>query len=286
LILSKMQHIDRNKLYSDLGYRFDYVSKFMGFGAEDIKAIKASAPFVAPLVPTIVNAVYNKLFSFDITREIFVERNHGFEGHIPKDVNEVTLESEQVRFRMDGLTKYLVKLVTAEYNAEFVQYLDLVGKIHTGHHGSNKINVEYIHINALLGYVSDIVLGAIITAELDPKTKTATALAFNKLLWIQNDLFAKYYVRDGNEVKSPEVHHTVHSKYTMEEVKKHSTKEDCWTVIKGRVYDVTKFVNEHPGGDVILDGAGKDSTSMFEDVGHSSIAEETREQYYIGDIKN
>jgi cytochrome b involved in lipid metabolism len=41
--------------------------------------------------------------------------------------------------------------------------------------------------------------------------------------------------------------------YTLEEVKKHTTKkEKIWIVIKGLVYDVTTFVDDHPGGETIL----------------------------------
>ncbi|MCO5575666.1 hypothetical protein L7F22_029470 [Adiantum nelumboides] len=52
-----------------------------------------------------------------------------------------------------------------------------------------------------------------------------------------------------------------------------------------QVYDVSKFLDEHPGGDdVILSATGKDATDDFEDVGHSKTARDMLTQYYIGDI--
>ena len=47
-------------------------------------------------------------------------------------------------------------------------------------------------------------------------------------------------------------------KVSMTEVAKHKTDKDCWVVIKGNAYDVTKFLPDHPGGKkAILMYAGK-----------------------------
>ena len=46
-------------------------------------------------------------------------------------------------------------------------------------------------------------------------------------------------------------------KITMSEVKEHKKESDLWLVIKKKVYDVTKFYEQHPGGgEVLLDTAG------------------------------
>merc|ERR1711877_11397 len=51
---------------------------------------------------------------------------------------------------------------------------------------------------------------------------------------------------------------------TMAEVAKHTTKTDCWVVVSGQVLNVTKFLGEHPGGELaILTFAGKDATEEF-----------------------
>eukprot|EP00252_Welwitschia_mirabilis_P006480 TRINITY_DN1736_c1_g1_i1.p1 TRINITY_DN1736_c1_g1~~TRINITY_DN1736_c1_g1_i1.p1 ORF type:complete len:135 (+),score=29.26 TRINITY_DN1736_c1_g1_i1:332-736(+) len=73
--------------------------------------------------------------------------------------------------------------------------------------------------------------------------------------------------------------------YTLAEVSEHNHSKDCWLIIEGKVYDVTKFLEEHPGGDeVLLSATGKDATDDFEDVGHSNSARDMMAQYYVGDI--
>ncbi|KAG2060213.1 cytochrome b5 [Suillus hirtellus] len=73
---------------------------------------------------------------------------------------------------------------------------------------------------------------------------------------------------------------------TYEELKAHSTKDDLYVLIHGEVYDVTKFIDEHPGGDdVILAEAGKDATQAFEDVGHSDEARDLLPPLLVGSFE-
>ncbi|KAI8322183.1 putative cytochrome b5 [Martensiomyces pterosporus] len=74
--------------------------------------------------------------------------------------------------------------------------------------------------------------------------------------------------------------------YTAAEIRKHSTREDIWVVIHGKVYDITKFLDEHPGGEeVLLEHAGINATEAFEDIGHSEDARDLLKQYEIGDLE-
>ena len=53
--------------------------------------------------------------------------------------------------------------------------------------------------------------------------------------------------------------------FTAEEVRRHSTPDDCWLIAHGRVYDVTTFLQRHPAGDrSIMRHAGTDSTIDFD----------------------
>eukprot|EP00695_Tsukubamonas_globosa_P000113 TRINITY_DN1088_c0_g1_i1.p1 TRINITY_DN1088_c0_g1~~TRINITY_DN1088_c0_g1_i1.p1 ORF type:complete len:143 (-),score=30.84 TRINITY_DN1088_c0_g1_i1:29-457(-) len=73
--------------------------------------------------------------------------------------------------------------------------------------------------------------------------------------------------------------------FTAAEIAKHDTHEDCWIIVRKKVYDVTRFLDDHPGGgEVIVEQGGADSTNAFEGVGHSEQAKRDLEKYYIGDL--
>ncbi|XP_017466884.1 PREDICTED: cytochrome b5 [Rhagoletis zephyria] len=73
--------------------------------------------------------------------------------------------------------------------------------------------------------------------------------------------------------------------YSREEISKHNTNKNTWLIIHNNVYDVSAFLNEHPGGEeVLIEQAGKEATENFEDVGHSSDAREMMKKYKIGEL--
>lgn len=78
--------------------------------------------------------------------------------------------------------------------------------------------------------------------------------------------------------------------FTEEEVAQHNTKEDCWCIIgevgSKKVYNITNFLDDHPGGPEILeDEAGRDATEAFEDIGHSQDARDDLVNYFVGNLK-
>ena len=52
---------------------------------------------------------------------------------------------------------------------------------------------------------------------------------------------------------------------TPHELASHSSPDDCWTALRGKVYDLTPYLKFHPGGSPLLVAvAGKDATRVFD----------------------
>jgi len=72
--------------------------------------------------------------------------------------------------------------------------------MHVGLRRKNPLHVEYIHISATLCLIQSVLVEGILSHHGFPMSKRiAMVKAINKVIWIQNDLFAKWYVRDGEE---------------------------------------------------------------------------------------
>uniref|UniRef100_UPI00358F9C8C cytochrome b5-like n=1 Tax=Myxine glutinosa TaxID=7769 RepID=UPI00358F9C8C len=73
--------------------------------------------------------------------------------------------------------------------------------------------------------------------------------------------------------------------YRLSDVEKHRCCTSAWIVMHNKVYDVTTFLAEHPGGDeILLEQTGRDCTEIFESIGHSLDARLLAEKYVIGEL--
>jgi len=188
-----MKEINEEKLESDIQYRFGYVTEFIGITPEDIELIHVAKDLLAPVVPALVDAVYDKLNTYNCTWRHFIPRQHGYDGDIPEKLEDLKMDHPQIAFRKKHLTNYLVKLVSDPYDEKMVMYLDMVGKIHTKKAGNMDIYVPLVQMNALMGFVADAVNATIIGFDIDVDLKFKAIRAFGKLLWIQNDLITRHY---------------------------------------------------------------------------------------------
>ena len=87
--------------------------------------------------------------------------------------------------------------------------------------------------------------------------------------------------------RAPEKRHPALSGHcsTRTDVATHSGPADAWMIIGGKVIDVSKYLEDHPGGEeVLLDRVGQDATEDFEDVGHSQDARKQLATFEVGEL--
>lgn len=208
-----IQHVEESTLDTDLPSRVNYSKSFLKFTDDDGAAIQAAKEVLVPALPAVLDNIYTNLISYDITAKAFVPPQPEQENADNKQakLQDLSLNHPNILHRKDFLKTYFVKLVSNKDwadDSKFWEYLDKVGVMHTGEPGFKhrakrpELRVEVMHMSLLLGYVEDIVLKAVMGAEgLDIETKTKVLAAFNKLLWIQNDLFQKHYVAPISALK-------------------------------------------------------------------------------------
>merc|ERR1712187_1070608 len=136
------------------------------------------------------------------------------------------------------------------------------GEVAGGVHGNNRLGG-----NSLLDCV---VFGRVTAREASKFMLGDTAEVDNKRLQDLRKLPAKKAAapapgsKDPAPAAAPVAAKSGGGGMTMAEVAKHTTKDDCWVVVSGQVLNVTKFLGEHPGGELaILTFAGKDATEEF-----------------------
>lgn len=72
--------------------------------------------------------------------------------------------------------------------------------MHVGRGRKHPLHIEYVHIGACLAFIQDTLTEALLShPRIKMDRKVALVKALGKVIWIQNDLFAKWYVRDGDE---------------------------------------------------------------------------------------
>ncbi|KAF9738512.1 hypothetical protein PMIN06_001669 [Paraphaeosphaeria minitans] len=192
-----MMHFDRRELYTDLETRIRYLHSFLDFSSRDIEALVSGTKYIKALIPALVNIVYRKLLQYDITARAFETRSTSYEGPVDMNLSE---SSPQILHRKMFLRAYLTKLCSDPSKMEYWEYLDKVGMMHVGQGRAHPLHVEYVHIGVTLSFIQDVLTEAILShPRLKMDRKIGLVKALSKVIWIQNDLFAKWYVRDGDE---------------------------------------------------------------------------------------
>src|SRR6218665_4142064 len=112
-----------------------------------------------------------------------------------------------------------------------------------------------------------------------------TSVSNGSTAWLSQHHWQNAASKAATQNKAPEPPKEVEDlpEYSLAEVSEHANLSDCWIVMFDRVYDVTNFIDEHPGGQYIMqESAGRDATMAFRGSRHSKDAYDMLDKFLIG----
>jgi len=131
--------------------------------------------------------------------------------------------------------------------------------------------------------MSPLAFGVATNDEFTPSSSFAVTIAITTAIAIAIAFACKARARATSIDDARATSIDVDRPYTAEDVAKHDNANDCWVIIDGKVYDLTSYVEEHPGGvSAIARRAGGDCTKGFRGPQHPSRVFDIVEDYRIG----
>jgi predicted heme/steroid binding protein len=160
-----------------------------------------------------------------------------------------------VLFWRFNLFQSLEKIVSVVGNCDEEQLAEQFASLAARHKGRGIRSVDYDTIGESVQFA----LG---------KALNARDVASWMRAW---SMFAGALKSDGNDADLQVVNVESLCIVPLEELYAHKSSDSAWILIDGVVYDVTEFISAHPGGELILNGIGKDASKMFASL-HSKFA--------------
>mmetsp|Transcript_1750 Transcript_1750/g.1746 ORF Transcript_1750/g.1746 Transcript_1750/m.1746 type:complete len:152 (-) Transcript_1750:776-1231(-) len=116
------------------------------------------------------------------------------------------------------------------------------------------------------------------------RQKVALKPGHSPLDWAHLNSNTPFHILRGVPQQTPPPQYV---RVTKDELQIHKTKEDCWTCINGKVFNITPYIDFHPGGvNEIMKCAGRDGTVLFNKY-HSWVnADRMLEKCLIGMLVN
>jgi len=174
------------------------------------------------------------------------------------------------------IVHYCMGGITISENAEVLNAqnqpipgLFSAGEVTGGVHGKNRLGGNALLECVVIGRVAGSSASKYLLRSAISKLSQNKCSSLNRLNTIRNHL---------QQAKDRE--------FTKEEVAKHNKDGDCWLILWDQVYDVSKFMVDHPGGkDSILQFAGKDGTETFDLIHQDTVLKRYGPEMRIGKLK-
>ena len=183
-----------------------------------------------------------------------------FFPNVPYNVNDnfhVAIVTPVIHYCMGGLKIDTDARVQTPQGAN-IEGLYAAGEVAGGVHGRNRLGGNSL-------------LDCVVFGRVAGQTATKDLLAF-ALETLEKGGSLQGATAQSHSAKQSAGGVAGSSVLTAEEVSHHKTADDCWVILNNKVYDVTNFLGDHPGGKkAIMVYAGEDATEEFEMLHASNV---------------
>jgi protoglobin len=164
----------------DPSARMRFMMEFVGFTDADQRALLDSVPVLGPVLPKLLDAIYNHLLSFEETRSVFL----GQRGQVDPDY---------IALRKEHLTQWVLRTAGVSGDpASLPGYIQETGRRHTGVAGEPNRQVPPRYMVGLAGFVQSAVWNGLFEALPDkPDEVRKLGQAWSKMLMVQLEMFLK-----------------------------------------------------------------------------------------------
>jgi nitrite reductase/ring-hydroxylating ferredoxin subunit len=170
---------------------FRYMVDFVGFTAEDARAVKESGLIIEKHLPSIVGDFYTHLLRYPPTREHFIQKDG-------------TVDQDYLQKRMLHLTNFWRRTAGGVFDEEYARYIDYVGRAHTSHGADPNIYIAERYVIGQVGFIQHAISSALHADlhEFNPDLEGRASRAWNLLLMVILEMLARAYY-DEHEGEKP-----------------------------------------------------------------------------------
>jgi len=200
----------------------------------------------------------------------------------PNDTFFVAEIGPTVHYTMGGIAADERAQVLSASSKRPIPGLYCAGEVMGGIHGENRLGGSSLLDCVVFGRISGAEASKYLLEELiSGSAQRRVQTMVNQLTPAAPSYTAK--TSQDDDVSGPKVMKS----FTAAEVAKHKTADDCWVVLENKVYNVTDFLDDHPGGKgAILLYGGKDATKEFLMLHKPEIITKYGGKYLIGELKD
>jgi nitrite reductase/ring-hydroxylating ferredoxin subunit len=169
----------------DSGRYFQHMAEFVGFRDKDAATIRETRFIIEKHLPVMIGEFYAQLLRYPPTRKYFTKKDG-------------SIDQEYLALRMHHQNTFWRRTSSGEFDDDYAQFVDYVGKAHTSHGADSRIYIPERYVIGMVGFMQHAISEALEKElhDIDPDFEVRAVRAWNLLTMVLLEMLSRSY---GNE---------------------------------------------------------------------------------------